>query len=100
HRDAVDKRIVQEIRSGTATYSGSITGEPGIIDSQKDVGGWPPLESLPAPKDSDRDGMPDQWEKKHELNSEDHSDASAYTLSHNYTNIEVYLHSLVNQQNL
>ena len=35
-----------------------------MIDSQDDVGGWPNLESTPAPKDSDHDGMPDAWEKQ------------------------------------
>ena len=36
-RDAVDKRIVREVRKGTAEYKGSITGYPGIIDSEEDV---------------------------------------------------------------
>lgn len=36
-RDAVDARIVHEVESGTVTYSGSVTGIPGIIDSEKDV---------------------------------------------------------------
>lgn len=36
-RDAVDKRIVKEVRKGTAEYKGSITGYPGIIDSEEDV---------------------------------------------------------------
>lgn len=36
-RDAVDSRIVHEVESGTATFCGSATGIPGIIDSEKDV---------------------------------------------------------------
>ena len=36
-RDAVDKRIVKEVRRGRAAFSGSITGLPGIIDSEDDV---------------------------------------------------------------
>ena len=36
-RDAIDRRIVKEVRKGTATYKGSITGLPGIIDSENDV---------------------------------------------------------------
>ena len=36
-RDDVDKRIVKEVRTGTATFSGSVTGIPGIIDSENDV---------------------------------------------------------------
>lgn len=36
-RDAVDKRIVKEVRRGRAAFSGSVTGLPGIIDSEDDV---------------------------------------------------------------
>ena len=36
-RDAIDKRIIKEVKAGTATYKGSVTGIPGIIDSEKDV---------------------------------------------------------------
>ena len=36
-RDAIDRRIIREVRKGTATYNGSVTGLPGIIDSENDV---------------------------------------------------------------
>ena len=36
-RDAIDKRIVKEVRKGTAEHKGSRTGYPGIIDSEEDV---------------------------------------------------------------
>ena len=36
-RDSVDSRIVREVKSGTVTFSGSVTGIPGIIDSEKDI---------------------------------------------------------------
>ncbi len=36
-RDAVDRRIIKEVKKGKATYSGSVTGLPGIIDSENDV---------------------------------------------------------------
>lgn len=36
-RDAVDRRIIKEVRRGRASYSGSVTGIPGIIDSENDV---------------------------------------------------------------
>lgn len=89
-RDAVDARIIKEVKTGSATY-----GEKGIIDSQTQVGGWPELKSKKAPKDSDQDGMPDKWEKKHQLNPDDSSDAALFSLSEAYTNIEVYLNELV-----
>lgn len=36
-RDAIDKRIIKEVKKGTATYKGSVTGYPGIIDHEDDV---------------------------------------------------------------
>jgi hypothetical protein len=36
-RDAIDKRIIKEVKAGKAIYKGSVTGVPGIIDSEKDV---------------------------------------------------------------
>jgi pectate lyase len=94
-RDAVDKRIVSEVRSGTATYG------DGVIDSQREVGGHPELYSLPAPPDSDQDGMPDAWEKANGLNPEDAADRNETNLSGTfYTNLEVYLNGLVDADSL
>lgn len=90
-RDAVDARIIKEITKGTAAYG---KNRNGIIDSQTDVGGWPKLKSLPAPKDSDSDGIPDEWETKHKLDPEDPADAGLKTVNATYTNIESYLNDL------
>jgi hypothetical protein len=95
-RDAVDARIIQEIRTGTArcgeTFAG---GGKGIINSQKAVGGWPTLKSAPAPSDSDHDGMPDDWELAHELDPQSPSDGPRDRDGDGYTNVEEYLNSLV-----
>jgi hypothetical protein len=91
-RDAVDKRIITEVKTGTASHGKK---EDGIIDSQRDVGGWPVLKSLPPLKDSDEDGMPDEWEKSNRLDFNDPADAAGHDLSTGYTNVEVYLNSLV-----
>lgn len=93
-RDAVDARVVDEVRNGTATFSGSKTGYPGILDSQADVGGWPALSSLPAPIDTDNDGMPDDWEIEMRLDPNT-PNANRKELSTAYDNIEVYINSLV-----
>ena len=88
-RDAVDQRIVEEVREGKATFENN-----GIIDSQTQVGGWPVLQSEEAPKDTDRDGMPDKWEKRRHLNMQKDDSAEIGLMEH-YTNIEVYLNELV-----
>lgn len=93
-RDVIDSRIVEEVRNGES-FSGKKRN--GIIDSQKDVGGWPELKSLIPPTDADQDGMPDDWETKNKLNPNDASDSNRFDLSKGYTNIEVYLNDLVKQ---
>lgn len=92
-RDAVDRRIIDEVRKGDYTYEGSRESRDGLIDSQQDVGGWPELESILALADSDGDGMPDEWERKHGLNPEQ-DDSALYSLGADYTNIEVYINEL------
>lgn len=94
HRDATDLRIVNEVKSGIPTYKGSKSAYAGIIDSQNDCGGWPVLKSGETPQDTDGDGIPDAWEKKHGLNPEDGTDAVKIAPS-GYTWIEEYCHSLV-----
>jgi len=77
-RDAVDNRIVREVKAGTGR----------IINSQNEVGGWPELKSDLPPKDTDRDGMPDDWEEKYGFNPQDRSDNSQDEDGDGYTNIE------------
>lgn len=94
-RDDCDRRIVDETRKGTYTYEGSHGSSLGMIDQPSDVGGWPVYKSEKPLADSDGDGIPDVWEKKYGLNPTDASDGSRYNLSKDYTNLEVYLNSLV-----
>jgi Pectate lyase len=96
-RDAVDERIINDVKNKTYTAHGS-SGDPysrfGIIDNANDVGGWPLLSSAPAPLDTDNDGMPDEWEKAHQLNPAV-ANANGHDLSTAYDNVEVYINSLV-----
>lgn len=95
-RDTIDKRILHDVSTGTATFmtggNGSVNG---IIDTQTAVGGWPELISLPAPTDTDTDGMPDAWEDANGLNKNDPSDAQLTSVDGKYPNVEVYINSLV-----
>ncbi len=96
-RDVVDERIIEETRTGTAKYGKTYDGGgKGIIDSQDDVGGWPELKSLPAPIDSDKDGIPDEWEISRQLNPNDPSDGNKIN-EVGYTMLEVYLNDLVSK---
>lgn len=89
-RDSYDQEVLYQVKEGLGTF-----GTNGIINSQEDVGGWPILRAGKPLIDTDADGMPDVWENAHGLNANDASDASNYTLDEKYTNIEVYLNSLV-----
>ena len=101
YRDEVDARYMEEAKTGTAKYKGSITLSPGIIDKVADVNGYTEANfgkgSRPADFDTDKDGIPDEWEKANGLNPNDASDALTYSLDEKgyYTNIEVYANSLV-----
>ena len=89
-RDVLDMRYVNETRTGTFTYKGSKGSTNGLIDSQNDVGGWPEYISLPAPKDTNRDGIHDGWlEKKYPGKNATDVDKNGYTY------LEVYLNELV-----
>lgn len=92
-RDAVDQRIVYEVKTGKCTYGGKYGAGTGIIDAQPD--GWPELKTYDVLKDTDRDGMPDDWEKRRSLNPADPADAARSALHGQYSNIEVYINSLV-----
>jgi hypothetical protein len=82
-RDGVDTRLIREVETGTGH----------IIDSQDEVGGWPELKSVPAPIDTDHDGLPDAWEQLHGLNPNDPMDSNKKN-SEGYTMLEKYLNDL------
>jgi hypothetical protein len=93
-RDAVDLHVLKDIKDGSFTYKGSKGSSNGIIDSQKDVGGFPNLKQGTPLLDSDNDGMPDEWEIKNKLNPKV-ANANGRDLDKNYDNIEVYFNDIV-----
>jgi len=97
HRDAIERRIIDDVRSGKPRYRGQSAGKQGIIDSPADAEGWPQYAEATAPADSDHDGMPDDWERKHGLNPSDPQDGSKPFAKEGYTALEVYLNSLMGE---
>lgn len=85
-RDSNERRIIEEVEKGSFSR-----GDKGIVDNVEQAGGWPELKSLPAPADSDNDGMPNAWEKEHGLNSDNATDANQDRNNDGYTNIEEYI---------
>ena len=95
--DEVDARYFQEAKDGSATYTGSVTKNKGRIDLVSDVNGYTE-ENFPTGEreddfDADGDGIADAWEQ---ANGGD-LDPNAYTIDTKgwYTNLEVYVNSLV-----
>ncbi|MFH6996582.1 pectinesterase family protein [Flavobacterium sp. FlaQc-57] len=96
YRDAVDKRAVDDTRSGKATIMNGGNGSTnGYIDTPSATGGWPVLPTGEAPLDTDGDGMPDKWETEKGLNPASSADGNLKTVDGIYTNVEVYINSLV-----
>lgn len=98
HRDSHDRAIIEDVRNRTAKMG--IINTPydnRPADARKGWSPWPELRSDKPQKDSDGDGMPNQWERSRGLNPKDPSDG-IQTNSDGYTNLEVYLNSLVEDE--
>jgi pectate lyase len=114
-RDTVDRRVINEVRSGTASgkgtnpkyrhYDETPKDNPyyrvakGIIDNPVLAFGdeaYPPYKTYNTITDNDHDGIDDAWEKSHGLNPDDSSDRNKVTIS-GYTCLEVYLNSLMGE---
>lgn len=82
-RDAIDSRIVGDVKNSKGK----------IIQSQENVGGWVTYTSKPTPIDTDKDGMPDVWETKHNLNLRDENDRNNVG-EDGYTMLEKYINNI------
>lgn len=119
YRDDADIRYMEETRTGTTTYKGNVayvdangksyptSNTSGILDfinapdgeQNPKTASFPELPSNTRQDDydSDGDGIPDVWEVAQGLNPNDGTDGKLYTLDPRgwYTNVEVYINSLV-----
>lgn len=108
-RDKVDERIVRTVKTGVPEYAKGLekkefyqfehrrlpmdSYKKGIITDISQVGGYPEYKGKPY-VDTDKDGIPDKWEKKHGLNPNDPADAKLDSNNDGYTNIEDYINGI------
>jgi len=91
-RDAVLSRTIREVMTKTGQYGAHVPGG-GLMEG---------LTSTEPPRDSDNDGIPDEWEKTHKLDPNDGSDnngtvpagVSPGDRHKGYTWIEYYINEL------
>lgn len=84
HRDRIDSRIIKDVYNGTGK----------IIDSQEEVGGFIDPGQYAVPKDTDLDGIPDEWEIGHGLDPNNSGDGNSLAAS-GYTWVEEYINGLI-----
>ncbi|MDB5972514.1 MAG: Pectate lyase [Hydrocarboniphaga sp.] len=88
-RDAVDMRVVDDVRQGRGRKS----------TVPEDAGGYPNLASGTAYPDADQDGMDDAWETAHHLSPKNPSDRNLEDRNGDgYTNLEEFLNYLATQR--
>ncbi|MCC5805549.1 MAG: hypothetical protein JJU00_04390 [Opitutales bacterium] len=88
-RDSVDRRIIDEVRTGEVLYKEG----NGIITEIAQVGGFPEYRGEPY-QDSSGDGIPDWWKIRHGLDPHDPSDANLDMSGDGYSNLECFIYGL------
>ncbi|MFL1012158.1 polysaccharide lyase [Flavisericum labens] len=108
-RDVVDERIVRTVKTGQPEYVKGLDPETfyhfkhrrlprdsykkGIITDIAQVGGYPEYKGK-SYRDSDNDGMPDDYEKNYGFDPKDATDANEDSNNDGYTNIEGYINGI------
>ncbi len=93
NRDTLDERIANDVRNRSGKVIDVQGGYPHGTPYLQTINAWPALDSSTPPADSDKDGMPDQWENDHGLDPSDPSDRNGIAFN-GYTHLENYLNSL------
>jgi hypothetical protein len=94
-RDTLDERIVNDVKNRKGKIIDVQGGYNHGTEYDKTITAWPNLALGLSKIDTDKDGIPDDWEKQNGLDANNAADASIQSLDKNYSNIEMYLNSLV-----
>jgi hypothetical protein len=91
-RDAVDQRIINQVKTGTGNF----------INSDEEDGGYDDTVSTLTLTDTDNDGIPDEYEDKFGFNKNDASDAAALCTDETkvycgYSNAEIYANDIIGE---
>lgn len=106
-RDSVDQRVIEMVKTGVVDYLQDVRTDyntsgrrlpatsyrQGIIIHPDQVGGYPEYRGKPY-LDTDGDGIPNDWEKSHSLDTSNVADAVLDTDGDGYMNIEEYINDL------
>ncbi|MDD2559878.1 MAG: pectinesterase family protein, partial [Bacteroidales bacterium] len=97
-RDTMDRRIIHEVTTGTATAHSTFNNHRvcGIVNKPSDSGGYPVYNTYNQVKDEDHDGMDDDWELAKGLDPSNANDRNLI-LKSGYTALDAYLCSLVGE---
>lgn len=80
-RDAVDVRVIKEIRERGGVH----------VNEPSEVGGFPNIQGVEPYTDDDHDGMADVWETMHGFDSSDPLDGVEDADADGWTNVEEFL---------
>jgi hypothetical protein len=91
-RDAVDARIINNVRTNTGPPGGVAAAEPNAAELAGVLNA--PTVARPAGFDTDNDGMPDAWEIAHGLNPASPNDWNLDFDNDGYVNLIEYINDL------
>jgi hypothetical protein len=90
--DAVDQRLISELRNGT--------GRETLKEYPVPESDYPIINSGTPYRDDDHDGMADTWELNNGLNPSDSSDGNLDADLNGYTNVEEFLNGIARDSSL